>query len=173
MGANWCCHCGYVLPFGRKNARKCTECNITCHANCAHLVPDFCGISMETANSLLTRAKEIKSQVQNKQQRQQHHPAPTHTPSQSLDGQINKLQISPTIEQGGLPLASNPPPLDPRHYQQPEQGAPMHGPGQYGQQPPRPLPGGRVNPPSAYPPPESTISSIPEYGYNVRILSHR
>lgn len=53
MGANWCCHCGYMLPLGRKNARKCSECNITCHANCAHLVPDFCGMSMETANQLL------------------------------------------------------------------------------------------------------------------------
>ena len=24
MGANWCCHCGYVLPLGRKNCRKCS-----------------------------------------------------------------------------------------------------------------------------------------------------
>ena len=24
MGANWCCHCGYVLSLGRKNCRKCT-----------------------------------------------------------------------------------------------------------------------------------------------------
>ena len=24
MGANWCCHCGYILPLGRKNCRKCT-----------------------------------------------------------------------------------------------------------------------------------------------------
>lgn len=24
MGANWCCHCGYMLPVGKKNARKCT-----------------------------------------------------------------------------------------------------------------------------------------------------
>lgn len=23
MSANWCCHCGYILPLGRKNARKC------------------------------------------------------------------------------------------------------------------------------------------------------
>ncbi|KAK7755551.1 Serine/threonine kinase [Diatrype stigma] len=22
--ANWCCHCGYILPFGKKNCRKCT-----------------------------------------------------------------------------------------------------------------------------------------------------
>lgn len=21
--ANWCCHCGYILPFGKKNCRKC------------------------------------------------------------------------------------------------------------------------------------------------------
>jgi len=24
IGANWCCHCGYILPLGKKNARKCT-----------------------------------------------------------------------------------------------------------------------------------------------------
>ena len=24
MSANWCCHCGYILPFGKKNARKCS-----------------------------------------------------------------------------------------------------------------------------------------------------
>jgi hypothetical protein len=30
MGANWCCHCGYMLPLGRKNCRKCTG---TCLSN--------------------------------------------------------------------------------------------------------------------------------------------
>lgn len=24
ISANWCCHCGYLLPFGRKNAKKCS-----------------------------------------------------------------------------------------------------------------------------------------------------
>ncbi|EEH22723.2 AGC/PKC protein kinase [Paracoccidioides brasiliensis Pb03] len=53
ISASWCCHCGYLLPFGRKNAKKCSECNLTCHAQCAHLVPDFCGMSMEVANQIL------------------------------------------------------------------------------------------------------------------------
>jgi classical protein kinase C len=57
--ATWCCHCGYMLPLGRKNARKCSECDVTCHANCAHLVPDFCGMSMETANQLLRDWRDI------------------------------------------------------------------------------------------------------------------
>ncbi|KXJ92432.1 hypothetical protein Micbo1qcDRAFT_61991 [Microdochium bolleyi] len=51
--ANWCCHCGYMLPFGKKNCRKCSECNLTAHAGCVHLVPDFCGMSMATANQIL------------------------------------------------------------------------------------------------------------------------
>ncbi|EPE07001.1 protein kinase c [Ophiostoma piceae UAMH 11346] len=51
--ANWCCHCGYLLPFGKKSCRKCTECNLTAHAGCAHLVPDFCGMSMAVANQIL------------------------------------------------------------------------------------------------------------------------
>ncbi|QKX58539.1 uncharacterized protein TRUGW13939_05664 [Talaromyces rugulosus] len=53
ISANWCCHCGSLLPFGRKNAKKCTECALTCHTGCAHLVPDFCGMSMEAANQIL------------------------------------------------------------------------------------------------------------------------
>ncbi|EFR03200.1 AGC/PKC protein kinase [Nannizzia gypsea CBS 118893] len=53
ISANWCCHCGYLLPFGRKNAKRCSECSLTCHSNCAHLVPDFCGMSMEVANQIL------------------------------------------------------------------------------------------------------------------------
>lgn len=24
VGANWCCHCGYMLPLGKKNCRKCS-----------------------------------------------------------------------------------------------------------------------------------------------------
>ncbi|KAI1825989.1 hypothetical protein F4861DRAFT_145611 [Xylaria intraflava] len=51
--ANWCCHCGYILPFGKKNCRKCNECGLTAHAQCVHLVPDFCGMSMAVANQIL------------------------------------------------------------------------------------------------------------------------
>ena len=60
MGANWCCHCGYMLPLGRKQSRKCTECKLTCHANCVHFVPDFCGMSMEAANQILAELKKQK-----------------------------------------------------------------------------------------------------------------
>ncbi|KAL9596462.1 MAG: hypothetical protein Q9219_005768 [cf. Caloplaca sp. 3 TL-2023] len=60
MGANWCCHCGYILPLGRKNCRKCSECGLTCHAQCTHLIPDFCGMSMEVANQILTGIREAR-----------------------------------------------------------------------------------------------------------------
>jgi classical protein kinase C len=60
MGANWCCHCGYMLPLGKKQSRKCSECKLTCHANCVHLVPDFCGMSMESANQILAELKKQK-----------------------------------------------------------------------------------------------------------------
>lgn len=61
MGANWCCHCGYILPLGKKNVRKCTECGSTCHAHCVHLVPDFCGMSNEVANQILSEIKKTKT----------------------------------------------------------------------------------------------------------------
>ncbi|KAK5165471.1 Serine/threonine kinase [Saxophila tyrrhenica] len=60
MGANWCCHCGYMVPLGRKQSRKCSECKLTCHANCVHFVPDFCGMSMEAANQILAELKRSK-----------------------------------------------------------------------------------------------------------------
>ncbi|XBW37923.1 hypothetical protein QEN19_003503 [Hanseniaspora menglaensis] len=59
-GTKWCCHCGYILPWGRKNVKKCTECGIMCHQQCSHLVPDFCGMDMETANKILTTIKTTK-----------------------------------------------------------------------------------------------------------------
>ncbi|GAA5901875.1 hypothetical protein JCM6882_008697 [Rhodosporidiobolus microsporus] len=59
ISPNWCCHCGLVLPLGRKQARKCTECGVTAHTDCMHLVPDFCGMSMEMANKLLSDMKAI------------------------------------------------------------------------------------------------------------------
>lgn len=59
IGTNWCCNCGSMLPLGRQNARRCTECDITCHANC---VPDFCGMSMETANQLLRASRDINGE---------------------------------------------------------------------------------------------------------------
>ncbi|CAO3647232.1 unnamed protein product [Cunninghamella echinulata] len=60
IGANWCCHCGYILPLGSRSAKKCSECSITCHVKCAHLVPDFCGLSMEMANQMLAEIKAAK-----------------------------------------------------------------------------------------------------------------
>ncbi|KAG5363419.1 Protein kinase C-like protein [Yarrowia sp. B02] len=58
--ANWCCHCGYILPLGRKSVRKCGECGVTAHVQCEHLVPDFCGMSMERANQILSEIKSTK-----------------------------------------------------------------------------------------------------------------
>jgi len=37
------------------------ECGVTAHTDCVHLVPDFCGMSMEMANKLLSDIKSINS----------------------------------------------------------------------------------------------------------------
>lgn len=60
-GTKWCCHCGHILPWGKKNVRKCTECGVMCHTYCTHLVPDLCGMSMEMANKILTTIKQTKA----------------------------------------------------------------------------------------------------------------
>lgn len=59
-GTKWCCHCGHILPWGKKNVRKCSECGIMCHTHCTSLVPDLCGMSMEMANEILAAIKSTK-----------------------------------------------------------------------------------------------------------------
>ncbi|GAA5985737.1 hypothetical protein JCM10908_007091 [Rhodotorula pacifica] len=89
ISPNWCCHCGLVLPLGRKHARKCSECGVTAHTDCIHLVPDFCGMSMETANKLLADIKSINSSRRAGGARgpavRQQQPPRTTTPAQSYE----------------------------------------------------------------------------------------
>jgi classical protein kinase C len=86
MSANWCCHCGYLLPLGRKQAQKCTECKLTCHTSCIHFVPDFCGLSMEQANSFLHEILTARGKA----------------------GRLESRQLRPSQQQGGVRPA--PPP---------------------------------------------------------------
>ena len=67
---NWCCHCGEIINPLSKKARKCSDCPVTCHSECAHLVPDFCGMSMVTANSLLRQMQAIGAAKSNNVQKQ-------------------------------------------------------------------------------------------------------
>ncbi|ORY97646.1 kinase-like domain-containing protein [Syncephalastrum racemosum] len=60
IGAHWCCHCGHMLPLGSSNVQRCSECNITCHTACAHLVPNFCGFSMDIASQMLAEIRVAK-----------------------------------------------------------------------------------------------------------------
>jgi len=154
FGANWCCHCGYMLPFGRKNARKCTECDITCHANCAHLVPDFCGMSMETANELLRNWRDIKSAQTNKARRQQQQAAertqavPLSETIPLVDGvRATSPQEMIPADAYGRPATGGAPgyPQDPRHYQPQPQQQPF------------------VSPPAARPPPGAKVAIPPGY----------
>ncbi|KAF7297790.1 Protein kinase C [Mycena kentingensis (nom. inval.)] len=112
MGANWCCHCGYMLPFGRKNSRKCSECNITCHANCAHLVPDFCGMSMETANRILRGLRDIR-----------------HTQSQNAPRKQPSIVDSPTAAMGNMRIGGLETTPLPPDYRTPPPSGPAYGPG--------------------------------------------
>ena len=164
IGANWCCHCGYMLPLGRKNARRCSECGITCHANCAHLVPDFCGMSMETANELLRNWRDInraRGDKIAKPPRQYPDQVPPSPPS--IDGSMGQLKLlgpesmPPTIETYGRP-ASVPPNTDrysDSRYQSPappQQLPPSQAALSYGS--PRPIQG---------PPPGARVPVAPGY----------
>jgi len=143
-----------MLPLGRKNARRCSECSITCHANCAHLVPDFCGMSMETANELLRNVRDINRLKGDKAARPmgRPHPEGAHVASPSLDSQIggaiDRLKLTgaesstATVDGYGRPVSS---PTPDRYYPQQQQLQQQHT-----QPPVRPPTGARIPVPPGY-----------------------
>ena len=47
---NFCAHCGYLLPLGKKRVYKCQDCGIYAHTRCATLfLPDTCGQALPQA----------------------------------------------------------------------------------------------------------------------------
>ncbi|KAF6757580.1 protein kinase C1 [Ephemerocybe angulata] len=171
IGANWCCHCGYMLPFGRKNARKCSECDITCHANCAHLVPDFCGMSMETASELIRNLRDINTRRKDRAVPPRQYEQ-IHTQSPSLENRMGELHLN----QPALPPPPGPEPdpygrrdYDERHYPQhpgqqpvPPQQQPYSPVQAPAGRPPGP---GRVPvPPAGFPPLDNNVPPRPPPG---------
>ncbi|KAJ3361552.1 Serine/threonine kinase [Allomyces arbusculus] len=61
LSANWCVHCGHLIPLGRGHV-KCADCGAMSHAACSVLVPNFCGLSMKMANTLLHEMKMANDQ---------------------------------------------------------------------------------------------------------------
>lgn len=99
------------------------ECDITCHATCSHLVPDFCGITMEKANVLLHQIQEIKShqkQVQPKKKTS----APSPQQQQQYPQQPYGQQQLPPIPGAQPALPPVPPEQQQWGRQQPPQQAP-------------------------------------------------
>ncbi|CAI5758641.1 unnamed protein product [Candida verbasci] len=95
-GTKWCCHCGYILPWGKKNIRKCTECGVMCHAQCTHLVPDFCGMSLQMANEILATIKSTKVSPKKSVQVKPLPPKPPITTLPSLES--NHTYVEPEEE---------------------------------------------------------------------------
>lgn len=75
-----------------------TECDLTCHATCAHLVPYFCGMTMANASALINSMRDIKSHQQHRPrpQHQQNQPSFSHQPSGSQSGINYNPPQSPT-----------------------------------------------------------------------------
>ncbi|CAB4431148.1 unnamed protein product [Rhizophagus irregularis] len=111
--ANWCCHCGYILPLVKKGAKRCTECNTTCHAKCTHLVPDFCGMTMKRASEMIDqiqRATSIKTnKISTDSPHLKEHP-PLQNPNPPLPPSPNQTQF-----QYPPPQPTYPPPQGPEN----------------------------------------------------------
>lgn len=62
LSANWCNHCGYILPIGKKIAR-CTECQKGAHRECAKFLPNFCGLHPDVADKLVAAFEENERKI--------------------------------------------------------------------------------------------------------------
>ena len=72
FGASWCVHCGYVLPPAKKVLR-CSECQKSCHKECAPMVPQFCGLDVKMMDVLVAafeahEQKQIQQEIKEMEQ---------------------------------------------------------------------------------------------------------
>ncbi|ORX63170.1 kinase-like protein [Hesseltinella vesiculosa] len=169
IGANWCCHCGYMLPLGSRSAKKCSECGITCHIKCAHLVPDFCGLSMEMANQMLSEIRAARRRTGDTQQR----PPSGSGPSTPLYPTNATPSTATPITAPTTPSALQPPPPPPHMPTTPPAATPtLDMPSELAQLHINPSPYAPIpNPslPAATPSPASTTTSAKPSGEARRV----
>ncbi|CAA93697.2 protein kinase C (PKC)-like Pck1 [Schizosaccharomyces pombe] len=101
LGAQWCAHCGFFLPLRRKDCFKCVECGITCHGQCAHLIPDYCGMSNDLKHQLLTELEVSKRPKKPELPNQENKTTNEKVYRKPLSSQ-NTFDTLPTISQGLL-----------------------------------------------------------------------
>ncbi|KAJ3299239.1 Serine/threonine kinase [Borealophlyctis nickersoniae] len=62
----WCSHCGYILPPGRR-IHRCHECSKAAHKECSAMVPYFCGLAPEMADTLVAAFEEHEKRMHQKE----------------------------------------------------------------------------------------------------------
>ncbi|ORE11999.1 hypothetical protein BCV72DRAFT_300331 [Rhizopus microsporus var. microsporus] len=141
IGANWCCHCGYMLPLGSRGSKKCSECGITAHTRCERYVPDFCGLSMEMANQMLAEIKaaakrktlESKSSS-NRISKTEKTEEVVSSVEEDLVNQLSQVSVSPASPQSPpvpppkspVAVPQTPPTMYNNNVQQPHPQQPVH-----------------------------------------------
>ncbi|KAJ8331322.1 Serine/threonine kinase [Batrachochytrium dendrobatidis] len=60
--AAWCVHCGYLIPPGRK-IHRCSECSRSSHKECSMMVPYFCGLAPDMADTLMAAFDEHEKKM--------------------------------------------------------------------------------------------------------------
>ncbi|RKO88225.1 hypothetical protein BDK51DRAFT_24558, partial [Blyttiomyces helicus] len=98
LGAAWCSHCGHILPVGRK-INRCTECNKTAHKECSHMVPYFCGLAPETADTLVAAFEEHEKRMHQKEMEEA---------ERARRAEQTPAPVAP------IPISTEPAPLDPQ-----------------------------------------------------------
>ena len=73
-----------IFCHGVRRMLESSECGVMCHAQCTHLVPDFCGMSLQMANEILATIESTKVSPKKAQHQQSHaKPLPPKPPIES------------------------------------------------------------------------------------------
>lgn len=176
-----------TLEIAQELIHYLTECHITCHTKCAHLVPDFCGLSMEMANQMLA---EIKAAAKRKPTETASKPQPPKTPTaeehtsgvpdrssagslpsltqESLSSDMSQLSLQshnvPAAANRPAPMPMPQPQPQPQHMGHPGYPPQQQPPQQYYPQAVRPPSMPQVQPVSPYAPiPNPAVMGRPMY----------
>jgi hypothetical protein len=97
------------------------ECGLTCHQTCSHLIPDFCGMTMEMANILLKNLRDIKTTQVSKKTT----PASSTTALSTISAPERPPPLQHQLSAGSVPSFKSAPPTSQYAPLDQRQGAPQ------------------------------------------------
>ncbi|CAG8483366.1 5876_t:CDS:10, partial [Racocetra fulgida] len=117
--------CAYCEELFVNEGYQCDDCGISCHAKCAHLVPDFCGMSMKRASDMIEQIR-VSEHTRGSLTVAKHDYQPPKSPNTLPPKQQPSYDLPPNNSWNQMPVITSPIPERPHGDQPPV--IPMHPP---------------------------------------------